>query len=109
MESHESLAREHSEEYQATLKRAIAFDIPQAYSPYSYGTFHEMDAGEDSGISSGIGSSLSYKNRTDESWNEFVGRLFDVDDSGNMVFKKTHIKKFFHKYFLLLYLSLLLI
>lgn len=24
-----------------------------------------------------------------ESWNEFVGRMFDVDDTGHMVFKKT--------------------
>lgn len=89
MERQESLAREHSEEYQAALKRAVALDIPQAYSPSSYGTFHELEAGEDSGRSSGKGSSLFYKNRT-ASWNDFVGRLFDMDDSGHMVFKKTH-------------------
>ncbi|KAK8464896.1 hypothetical protein PHAVU_010G098300 [Phaseolus vulgaris] len=87
MERHESIAREHSEEYHAALQRAVALDIPQAYSPSSYGTFHEIDVGEDSGRSS-EGSSLSHKKRT-QSWNEFVGRLFDVDDSGHMVFKKT--------------------
>jgi hypothetical protein len=89
MERHESLVRGHSEEYHAALQRAVALDIPQAYSPSSYGTFHETDAGEDTGKSSGQGSSLS-KKRT-ESWNEFVGRLFDVDDSGHMVFKKTDL------------------
>lgn len=89
MERQESLAREHSEEYRAALQRAVALDIPQAYSPSSYGTFHEMDVGEDSGRSSGQSSSLSDKKRT-ENWNEFVGRLFDVDDSGHMVFKKTY-------------------
>ncbi|KAK7349517.1 hypothetical protein VNO77_06951 [Canavalia gladiata] len=78
MERHESVAREHSEEHRAALRRAAALDIPQAYSPSSYGTFHEMDVGEDSGRS------------RDKGWNEFVGRLFDVDDSGHMVFKKTY-------------------
>ncbi|XP_027907683.1 uncharacterized protein LOC114166995 [Vigna unguiculata] len=87
MERHESIAREHSEEYHAALQRAVALDIPQAYSPSSYGTFHEIDVGEDSGRSS-EGSSFFHKKRT-QSWNEFVGRLFDVDDSGHMVFKKT--------------------
>jgi hypothetical protein len=83
----ESLAREHSEEYRAALRRAVALDIPQAYSPSSYGTFHEIDVEEDSGRSSDKGSSLSHNKRS-ESWNEFVGRMFDVDDTGHMVFKK---------------------
>ncbi|CAJ2662695.1 unnamed protein product [Trifolium pratense] len=84
----ESLAREHSEEYRAALRRAVALDIPQAYSPSPYGTFHEIDVEEDSGRSSDKGSSLSHNKRS-ESWNEFVGRMFDVDDTGHMVFKKT--------------------
>ncbi|KAH1068117.1 hypothetical protein GYH30_005890 [Glycine max] len=88
MERHESIAREHSEEYHAALQRAVALDIPQAYSPSSYGTFHQIDVGEDSGRSSALGSSLFHKKRT-QSWNEFIGRLFDVDDAGHMVFKKT--------------------
>ncbi|TKY63914.1 hypothetical protein E2542_SST13798 [Spatholobus suberectus] len=82
MERQESIAREHSEEYHAALQRAVALDIPQAYSPSSYGTFHEIDVGEDSARSSAQGSSLPPKKRT-QSWNEFVGRLFDVDDSGS--------------------------
>ncbi|XP_028769204.1 uncharacterized protein LOC114726695 isoform X2 [Neltuma alba] len=88
MEQNESLAR-HSQEYEAALQRAVALDIPQAYSPTSYGTFHEVDAREDSASSSGRVSSWSCKKRND-SWNDFVERLFDMDDSGHMVFKKTH-------------------
>lgn len=85
MERQESLAREHSVEYKAALQRAVALDIPLSYSPPSqYGTFHE---GETSDKSSEQTSFLSSKKRK-ESWNEFVGRLFDVDESGQMVFKK---------------------
>lgn len=86
MERQASLAREHSQEYKAALQRAVALDIPQAYSPSEYGTFQEME-GENSGRSSEDISSVSFKRRK-ESWDGFVGRLFDVDESGQMVFKK---------------------
>lgn len=52
MVRHESLAREHSEEHKAALQRAVALDIPQAYSPSTYGTFHEMEGARCSGGSS---------------------------------------------------------
>ncbi|XP_031283949.1 uncharacterized protein LOC116142671 isoform X1 [Pistacia vera] len=84
MERQESLAREHTVEYKAALQRAVALDIPLAYPPSQYGTFHE---GETSGRSSEQTSFLSSEKRK-ESWDEFVGRLFDVDESGQMVFKK---------------------
>ncbi|GMI75892.1 hypothetical protein like AT3G49050 [Hibiscus trionum] len=48
----ESLAREHSEEHKAALRRAVALDIPQAYSPSTYGTFNEMEKAESSAGSS---------------------------------------------------------
>ncbi|KAK4266835.1 hypothetical protein QN277_023704 [Acacia crassicarpa] len=88
MERNESLTRR-NQEYEAALQRAVALEIPQPYSPPSYGTFHEIDTREDSASSSDRPASLSGKKRND-SWNEFVERLFDVDDSGHMVFKKTH-------------------
>lgn len=47
MERQASLAKEHKEEYQAAIERAIALDVPLACSP-SYGTFQEMDKGENS-------------------------------------------------------------
>ncbi|CAH9118181.1 unnamed protein product [Cuscuta europaea] len=45
MERDESLAKEHIKEHKAALKRAVALDVPQAYSPSSYGTFHELEGG----------------------------------------------------------------
>lgn len=88
MERQESLAREHSEEYKAALQRAAALDIPQAFSPSSYGTFHETEEAEHSGRSGEEVSELLSRNRR-ESWDEFVERLFEVDESGHMVFKKS--------------------
>ncbi|CAH9108246.1 unnamed protein product [Cuscuta epithymum] len=45
MERDESLAKEHIQEHKAALQRAVALDVPQAYSPSSYGTFHELEGG----------------------------------------------------------------
>ncbi|KAJ6334870.1 hypothetical protein OIU76_007767 [Salix suchowensis] len=88
MQRQECLAREQSEEYEAALRRAVALNVPQAaYSP-SYGTFAEVEEGESSGSSSGAGSLLSLK-RMREHWDNFIERLFDVDESGRMVFKKS--------------------
>ncbi|KAH0970618.1 hypothetical protein GBA52_022774 [Prunus armeniaca] len=39
MERRKSLVREHSLEYKAALRRAIALDIHHAYSDSAYGTF----------------------------------------------------------------------
>ena len=88
MERQESIARDHSEEYKAALQRAAALDIPLVYSPSSYGTFHEMEEAEFSGRSNEEVSELSSRKRR-ESWDEFVERLFEVDESGHMVFKKS--------------------
>ncbi|KAJ9171373.1 hypothetical protein P3X46_014756 [Hevea brasiliensis] len=87
MERQEFIAREHSEEYEAALQRAVALDIPQAYSSSPYGTFHVLEEGETSGSSSGGISLLSFK-KIRERWDNFIDRLFDVDESGHMVFKK---------------------
>lgn len=84
MEQQESLAGEHSVEYKAALQRAVALDIPVAYSPSQYETFNE---GEASGVSSEQTSFLSSKKRK-ESWDKFVGRLFDAVESGQTVFKR---------------------
>nr|POE84214.1 hypothetical protein CFP56_72577 [Quercus suber] len=86
MKRQESLAREHSQEYKAALQRAIALDIPEAFSPHTYGTFHEMEGGENSGKSN---EEILSSDRRRESWDGFVERLFDEDDSGHMVFKKS--------------------
>lgn len=87
MERQESLVREHSEEYKAALQRAVALDIPQAYSSSPYGTFHETGAGESSGRP-GREDLLSSSKKRRESWDDFVERMFDVDETGQVVFKK---------------------
>lgn len=87
MERQESLAREHSEEYKAAIQRAVALDIPHAYPSSPYGTFCEMEEGDNERLS-GESSSLSFKKRR-ESWDGLVERLFDVDEYGEMVFKKS--------------------
>jgi hypothetical protein len=89
MQRQESLAREHNEEYEAALRRAVALEIPQAAYSSSYGTFAEVEKGEGSGSSSGALSSLLSFKRMKERWDNFIERLFDVDESGRMVFKKS--------------------
>ncbi|CAK7348893.1 unnamed protein product [Dovyalis caffra] len=88
MQRQQSLAREHSEEYEAALRRAVALDIPQATCSSSYGTFAEAEEGDGSGSSSGTGSLLSFK-KMRKRWDDFIERLFDVDESGRMVFKSS--------------------
>ncbi|KAL4280530.1 hypothetical protein GQ457_03G013560 [Hibiscus cannabinus] len=93
MERQETLAREHSEEHKAALRRAVTLSVPYAYSPSQYGTFDELEDGENSHKSSGDAESSvgpSGKSRNKESWNELIERLFDRDESGHMVLKKSH-------------------
>ncbi|XP_010255373.1 PREDICTED: uncharacterized protein LOC104596061 [Nelumbo nucifera] len=88
MERQETLAKEHTEEYKAALQKAVTLAVPHAYSPSPYGTFEEQD--ESSGTSreaSVLGSSTKIRAR--ESWDELVGRLFEKDDTGQMVLKKS--------------------
>lgn len=91
MERQESLAREHTEEYKAALKRAAALNVPQAHSPSAYGTFTETGEEEGRGENSGRSSEeevpvLSSRMRR-KSWDELVRRLFHRDDSGQMVLR----------------------
>ncbi|KAG8391829.1 hypothetical protein BUALT_Bualt01G0227700 [Buddleja alternifolia] len=51
MERQTSIAKEHMNEYRAAIERAVALDVPQAaYSPTSYGTFQDMEKGENSSL-----------------------------------------------------------
>lgn len=70
MERQVSIARGHMEEHRAALQRAVALDVPEAYSP-SYGTFHEVEEGENSHRTEvSFGSPDRRK-----SWDELAGRL----------------------------------
>ena len=87
MERQESLAREHTEEYKAALRRAAALNVPQAHSPSGYGTFTGTDSGgENSGGFREEVPVLTSRMRR-ESWDELVRRLFHRDDSGQMVLR----------------------
>ncbi|CDP08820.1 unnamed protein product [Coffea canephora] len=84
MERQASIAKEHREEHRAALQRAVALDVPQAYSP-SYGTFHEIEEGENS-HRTGV-SFESFDKR--KSWDELAGRLFEMDGSARAVLRNS--------------------
>lgn len=88
MERQESIVKEHTEEYKAALQRAVTLSVPHAYSPSPYGTFDEHEEGEQSDKSSSTGSSKRSAKKG-ESWGELIERLFDRDESGHMVLKKS--------------------
>lgn len=91
MERQETLAREHGEEYKAALQRAVTLAVPHAFSPSRYGTFEEQED-KDSHSNKSVGDSSSgssKKSKPRESWDELIERLFDKDESGHMVLKKS--------------------
>ncbi|KAG5558099.1 hypothetical protein RHGRI_008120 [Rhododendron griersonianum] len=87
MQRQVSLAREHNEEYKAALRRAVALDVPEAYSPSAYGTFDEIN--EEGYSSSSLRRVLPFvsSKRKKESWDDLAGHLFDIFESGQMVLK----------------------
>ncbi|XP_072960280.1 uncharacterized protein [Typha angustifolia] len=82
MEQERTLIREHSEEHRAALRRAVTLSVPDAYVPSMYGTFdndsHDKVEEEGSPI-----SSSSSRRRT--AWEEWIERIFEKDESGEMV------------------------
>lgn len=73
MERRASLAKEHMEEHKAALQRAVALDVPQAYSPSAYGTFRDIEEGPDFGKRGESSLTISQKRR--ESWDDLAERL----------------------------------
>lgn len=90
MERQETLAKEKSEEYRAALQRAVTLSVPHAYAPSPYGTFDDVpwDNSPESSGESSFGSSRKTRGR--ETWDELIERLFDKDESGHIVFKKSY-------------------
>lgn len=84
MERQETLAKEHREEHKAALRRAVTLSVPDAFSPTAYGTFDEKtsEAEDDS-------QSSSTRSRQRMSWNELIERIFEKDESGHMVLRKS--------------------
>ncbi|KAH9604114.1 hypothetical protein KSS87_010454 [Heliosperma pusillum] len=87
MERQEKLAREHGEEYREALRRAAALDVPHSYVPSPYGTFNTVETGVRLSTRSPGEDSLA-ASRWRDSWDDFIGRLFEKDESGHMAFKK---------------------
>lgn len=83
----QTLEREHGEEHRAALRRAVTLAVPHAYTPSEYGTFEGPEEGEQSDES---GSSTSAKRSSRrETWDELIERLFERDELGHMVLKKS--------------------
>ncbi|CAI9774131.1 unnamed protein product [Fraxinus pennsylvanica] len=85
MERQETLTREHGEEYNAALQRAVTLAVPHAFSPSQYGTFAEN---EDPENSTGSSTGSPMKSKTRDNWDELIERLFDKDESGHITLKK---------------------
>ncbi|ONK79650.1 uncharacterized protein A4U43_C01F8530 [Asparagus officinalis] len=83
MERHETLARDHNEEHRAALRRAVTLEVPHAYYPSVYGTFDEGSR-EVAEV-----SSASAPTRARISWDELIERVFEKDESGKMVIRRT--------------------
>ncbi|KAK3220693.1 hypothetical protein Dsin_014663 [Dipteronia sinensis] len=67
MERQETLQREHTQEYNAALQRAVTLSVPHAFAPSQYGTFDEEE-GDSSQGSSRESPVLSSKNDKRENW-----------------------------------------
>lgn len=76
MERQASVAKEHMEEHKAALQRAVALDVPQAYSPSPYGTFNEDEEAE------------KYRNSQDSSFTTFKVKRERWDDLARRLFSK---------------------
>lgn len=92
MQRQETLASEHRKEYRAALQRAVTLAVPHAYSPSHYGTFDEHETEESPHRSAGDSSSSgsSKKSKSKESWDELIERLFERDEAGHMLLKRSH-------------------
>lgn len=85
MERQKTLVKEHREEHNAALRRAVSLAVPHAFQPSEYGTFGD---GDGDGSNHAAGDSSSTKSQTKESWDDLIERLFERDDSGRMQLKK---------------------
>ncbi|XP_008787502.3 uncharacterized protein LOC103705539 [Phoenix dactylifera] len=86
MERKETLAREHSEEHKAALRRAVTLSIPDAHSPSAYGTFDENSTGTWEGS-----PTTSSDSKQKMSWDELIERVFEKSESGHMVLRRSTI------------------
>jgi hypothetical protein len=81
MDAETTLTRDHGEEHQAALRRAATLGIADVNLPSPYGTFNENMTLEPDEVS----PVLSESGRRRTVWNEWIARIFEKDESGQMV------------------------
>ncbi|KAM3240002.1 hypothetical protein ACQJBY_053594 [Aegilops geniculata] len=81
MDGETAATRDHNEEQQAALRRAIALGIADVNLPSTYGTFDENATTEEREAS----PVLLDSGRRRTVWNEWIARIFEKDESGQMV------------------------
>ncbi|XP_074576827.1 uncharacterized protein LOC141833316 [Curcuma longa] len=85
MERQKTLTKEHNKEHKAALQRAILMSVPDAYSVSEYGTFDDNNPIIDAEV---IPSS-STNNIHNSKWTEWIKRVFEKNDSGEMVLRRS--------------------
>jgi hypothetical protein len=76
-----TLTRNHSVEHQAALRRAAALGIADVNLPSTYGTFSKnmtLEPDEGSPV-------LSESGRRRMVWDEWINRIFEKDESGQII------------------------
>lgn len=81
MSSEITVTRDHDEEQQEALRRAIMLGVADVNMPSTYGTFNENPTSEPAEAS----PLLSDSGRRRAVWGEWIARIFEKDESGQMV------------------------
>ncbi|PWZ13388.1 hypothetical protein Zm00014a_037788 [Zea mays] len=81
MSSEITVTRDHDEEQQEALRRAIMLGVADVNMPSTYGTFNENPTSEPAETS----PLLSDSGRRRAVWEEWIARIFEKDESGQMV------------------------
>lgn len=75
------VTRDHDKEQQAALRRVVALGVADVNMPSTYGTFDENRTSETDEAS----PLLSDSGRRRAIWDEWIARIFEKDESGQMV------------------------
>lgn len=81
MDDEITITRDHDEELKAALRRAVALGVADVNAPSTYGTFSENLTPEPDEAS----PVLSDSGRRKTIWDEWITRIFEKDESGQMV------------------------
>lgn len=84
MERNETLQREHVEEHKAALRRALTLSVPDARSQSTYGTFSDDHPERSESF-----PPASARARQRMSWNDLIERVFDKDEDGQIVLRRS--------------------